>query len=321
METLRYRELISTKAGFAKGLAEAGKLFPELVCLGTDITSSVGMDLFAEAFPERFFSVGVAEQNAAGISAGLALMNKIPVFSTYGVFSAFRSADQIRVSICYNNLHVLIGGAHAGLSVGPDGATHQALEDIAVMRVLPNMTVLSPCDATQTQIAVIAAVSDVKGPCYLRYGRDSVPDFSAPDQLFEIGKGQILRSGNDVCLIATGHLTWHALQAAVLLQERNIDALVINIHTIKPIDEELILNAAEYCGAIVSCEEHQIAGGLGSSIAEILSANQPVPVEFIGVNDSFGESGTPAELFVKYGLDQHAVFNAALKAVKRKNRS
>ncbi len=320
MDNFHYREFVSTKNGFARGLAEAGRQYHELICLGTDITSSVGMDIFAEKFPDRFFSVGVAEQNAAGIAAGLALMNKIPVFSTYGVFSAFRSADQIRVSICYNNLHVIIGGAHAGLSVGPDGATHQALEDIAVMRVLPNMTVLSPCDATQTFKAVLAAVSDLDGPCYLRYGRDVVPDFTTPEQLFEIGKGQILRSGSDVCIIATGHLTWHALQASLMLQEKNIDAMVINIHTIKPIDEELLLNAAEYCGGVVCCEEHQVAGGLGSSVAEILSAKQPVPIEFIGVNDSFGESGSPAELFEKYGLDKTAIFNAALKVIHRRKR-
>jgi transketolase len=314
----QYRELIPTKTGFAAGLLEAGQKNSRVVCLGTDITASVGMDLFANHCSERFLSLGIAEQNAAGVAAGLALMNKIPVFSTYGVFSAFRSADQIRVSICYNNLQVIIGGAHAGLSVGPDGATHQALEDMAVMRVLPNMTVLSPCDATQTKLAVIAAVEQVKGPCYIRYGRSAVPDFSAPEQIFEVGKGQILRSGKDVCIIATGHLTWQALQASNMLKSNHIDAMVINIHTIKPLDEELILNAAEYCGAIVSCEEHQVAGGLGSAIGEVILRNQPVPMEFVGVYDSFGESGTPDELWIKYRLDKNSICKAVNSVLKRK---
>jgi len=318
MEAEQYRELKSTKAGFAQGLLEAGKINPKLIALGTDITASVGMDLFATEFPHRFISLGIAEQNAAAVAAGLALMHKLPVFSTYGVFSAFRSADQIRVSICYNNLHVIIGGAHAGLSVGPDGATHQALEDIAVMRTLPNMTVLSPCDATQTRLAVLAAVSQLNGPVYLRYGRSAVPDFSAPDQMFEPGKGQILQSGKDVCIIATGHLTWHALQAAAMLKKQQIDAMVINIHTVKPLDDELILSAADYCGAVVCCEEHQIAGGLGSAVAELLVQNHSVPVELIGVRDSFGESGTPEELFTKYGIDHASIFQAAISAVKRK---
>lgn len=318
MEIDQYRELISTKAGFAKGLFNAGLANMQIVCLGTDITASVGMDIFANHFPERFLSLGIAEQNAAGVAAGLALMNKIPVFSTYGVFSAFRSADQIRVSVCYNNLHVIIGGAHAGVSVGPDGATHQALEDIAVMRAIPNMTVLSPCDATQTEKAVIAAVEQVKGPCYIRYGREAVPDFSSKDHVLEFGKGQILKSGSDVCIISTGHLTWNALQASVLLMKNNINAMVINIHTIKPLDQELILNAAEYCGAIVTCEEHQVAGGLGSAVSELVSLNHPVPIEFIGVHDSFGESGEPQELMVRYGLDQKAIYNASIKVIRRK---
>ncbi len=314
----KYYDIIPTKAGFAKGLLEAGIKYPQLVCLGTDVTASVGMNLFAEKFSDRFFSLGIAEQNAAGIAAGFSLMNKIPCFSTYGAFSAFRASDQIRVSICYNNLHVIIGGAHAGISVGADGASHQALEDIAVMRTLPNMTVLSPCDATQTEKAVMVAVEQVKGPVYLRYGRNSVPNFTPYDQHFELGKGQILRSGKNVCLLATGHLTWHALQAANILMKQNIEAMVINIHTIKPIDEELIVNSADYCGAIVTCEEHQIRGGLGSAVSEVVAKNIPVPIEFIGINDTFGESGTPDELFKKYGLDKDAICKAALKVIRRK---
>lgn len=317
-EIIEYREIIPTKAGFANGLVKAGRDNPDLVCLGTDITSSVGMDGFASEFPGRFFSLGIAEQNAAGVAAGLALMSKIPVFSTYGVFSAFRAADQIRVSVCYNNLHVIIGGAHAGVSVGPDGATHQALEDIAVMRVLPNMTVLSPCDATQTERAVLEAVENINGPVYIRYGRDAVPDFTSPDQIFEVGKGQILKSGKDVCIIATGHMTWYALLAANQLTESGIHAMVVNIHTVKPLDRELVLNAAEYCGAVVCCEEHQMACGLGSAVAEVLSQHCPVPVGFVGVNDSFGESGQAVELMERYGLNDKAIVNKVLNVLKMK---
>lgn len=318
METDQYRSILPTRTGFAKGLHHAGLEHRNIVCLGTDITASVGMDIFAEHFPGRFISLGIAEQNAVGVASGLALTGKIPVFSTYGVFSAFRCADQIRISVCYNKLHVIIGGAHAGVSVGPDGATHQALEDIAVMRVLPNMTVLSPCDATQTEKAVIAAVEQIKGPCYIRYGREAVPDFSSEEQIFEIGKGQILNSGSDVCIIATGHLTWNALHASRLLKKKDIDAMVINIHTIKPLDNELILNAAEHCRAVVTCEEHQIAGGLGSAVSELLSVNKPVPVEFIGVHDTFGESGRPEELMEKYKLDPKSIYHAAFKVMNRK---
>jgi transketolase len=318
MQQTEHRGLISTRDGFARGLLEAGRLYPQLICLGTDITNSVGMNLFAEEFSNRFFSLGIAEQNAVGVAAGLALMNKIPVFSTYGVFSAFRCADQIRVSVCYNNLQVIIGGAHSGVSVGPDGATHQALEDISVMRSLPNMTIISPCDATQTEKAFIAAIEQVKGPVYFRYGRDIVPDFSATDQIIEIGKGQILRSGKDVCIISTGHLTWHAVQAAEMLEKQHIDAMVVHIHTIKPLDEELIMSAAEYCNAIVTCEEHQIAGGLGSAIAELLAMNHPVHMEMIGVRDTFGESGQPGELMTKYGLDKNTIFHAAQNVIRRK---
>lgn len=318
MEDSEYRSLRSGKEGFAQGLLKAGMQNEDLICLGTDITTSVGMNVFADAFPKRFFSMGIAEQNAAGVAAGLALMHKIPVFSTYGVFSAFRAADQIRVSICYNNLHVIIGGAHAGISVGPDGATHQALEDMAVMRALPNMTILSPCDATQLEIALLSAIQDLTGPVYVRYGREPVPDFSTPEQLFEVGKGQILFSGSDVCLIATGHMTWHALQAANILAKQDISAMVVNIHTIKPLDDELILSAAEYCGAIVTCEEHQIFGGLGSAVSEVVCRNFPVPVEFIGMFDTFGESGKPHELIQKYKLDAPAIVGAALKVIQRK---
>ena len=300
-----------TSSGFGEGLLEAGEADPNVVAIGADITASVKMNAFAEKFPKRFYSLGIAEQNCVGVAAGLALEGKIPVFSTYAVFSALRTTDQIRVLVCYNNLHIIIGGAHAGISVGPDGATHQALEDIAIMRVLPNMTVLSPCDATQTKQATIAALTKIKGPVYIRYGREAMPDFTDESIPFEIGKGQLLKEGSDISIIATGHLTWEALQAAYQLETEGIHARVINIHTIKPIDQEIIINAAKETGAIITAEEHQIFGGFGSAVAEVLARNCPVPVEFIGMNDSFGESGKPSELMEKYGMTAKHIVDAA----------
>lgn len=306
----------ATKLGFGEGVLETGKRNPAVIGIGADITASVGMNLFADAFPERFISLGIAEQNCVGVAAGLALAGKLPVFATYGVFSALRATDQIRVSICYNNLHVIIGGAHAGISVGPDGATHQALEDIAVMRVLPNMTVLSPCDATQAKLAVIAAAEQVNGPVYVRFGREPVPDFTSEDMDFLIGKGQLLRQGNDLTIIATGHLTWEVLQAARMLEERGIQARVINLHTIKPIDQEIIIRAARETGLLLTAEEHQINGGLGGAVAEVVVKHHPVPVDFIGIHDRFGESGKPEELMEKYGLKARAIAEKALKMVE-----
>lgn len=293
----------STKEGFAEGMALAGALYPNMVGLGADITISVGMDRFASRFPERFFSLGIAEQNCVGVAAGMALEGLLPVFSTYGVFSALRTTDQIRLSLCYNNLHVIIGGAHAGISVGPDGATHQALEDVAVMRVMPNMTVLSPCDATQTRLALHAAVIQCKGPVYLRYGRSAVPDFTTEALEFTVGKGQILHEGTDACIIATGHLVWEALQAAHALEIQGIGCRVVNLHTLKPIDTELIAECAARYPFLVTAEEHQITGGLGSAVVEVVTGcPKPVPVMRIGMQDCFGESGTPEELMEKYGL-------------------
>jgi len=296
------RQYKPTKAGFGEGLKEAGEKYSGILCIGADITASVGMDLFAKAFPERFFSFGIAEQNIAGVAAGMALEGKIPFFSTYGVFAALRTTDQIRVSICYNNLPVKIGGAHGGISVGPDGATHQALEDLAIMRALPNMTVLSPCDATQTRLAVLASIDQVKGPCYIRFGREPVPDFTFPDQQFIVGKAQILNEGNDISIIATGHMVWEALQSSAELEKSGVKARVINIHTIKPIDKETIIRAAKETGKIVTVEEHQVIGGLGSAVAEVVAENYPVKVKMIGMQDCFGESGKPDELLDKYGL-------------------
>ena len=296
----------ATRLGFGEGVRSAGEKNQNVMGIGADITSSVGMNLFAEKFPDRFISLGIAEQNCMGVAAGLALSGKIPVFSTYAVFATMRAADQLRISVCYNDLHVVIGGAHAGISVGPDGATHQALEDIAIMRVLPNMTVLSPCDATQAKIATEKAILEFEHPIYIRFGREAVPDFTDGNLKFEIGKGQLFKDGNDISIIATGHLVWEALQAAYQLESEGISARVINIHTIKPIDEEIIIKAAKETGKIITAEEHQIIGGLGSAVAEVLakgsSGLDTLAFGFIGMNDSFGESGKPEELMKKYGM-------------------
>jgi transketolase len=303
------------KNGFGRALAEMGDKYKNLVGLGLDITNSVGMNYFKEKFPERFFSVGIAEQNAASISAGLALSGKIPVFSTYAVFSAMRTADQIRVSLCYNNVHAIIGGAHAGISVGADGATHQALEDIAVMRALPNMTVLSPCDENQTRLATIAAIKQANGPVYIRYGREPVPNFTDPDDNFEIGKAKLLRKGKDIGLIATGTMVYTAIQIADELEKIGVSASVLNIHTIKPIDTEAVIKIAQKTNRIVSIEEHQIFGGLGSAIAEVLSQNYPVKMRIIGMPDVFGESGAPDELLKKYELDKDSILKKILEFI------
>ncbi len=306
-----------TKTGFGEGVFEAGKLNQNVIGIGADITASVEMNLFAQAFPERFFSFGIAEQNCIGVSAGLALAGKIPVFSTYGVFAALRTTDQIRISVCYNNLHVIIGGAHAGISVGPDGATHQALEDIAIMRVLPNMTVISPCDATQTKIATLKAIIELKGPVYIRFGREPVPDFTMEKQDFEIGKGQLLKDGKDISIFATGHMVWEALQAGYQLAEEGVSARVINIHTIKPIDEEIIIKAAKETKAIITAEEHQIMGGFGSAVAEVVVKDYPVPMDFVGMNDSFGESGKPEELMIKFHLTKEEIIRKVKQILSR----
>lgn len=312
------RENRPTRAGFGEGVRSAARDNKTVVGLGADITASVGMNLFAEEFPNRFYSLGIAEQNAVAVAAGLALTGLTPVFSTYSVFATMRAADQIRVSVCYNNLHVVIGGAHAGISVGADGATHQALEDIAVMRVLPNMVVLSPCDATQAEKATIYAINNCKNPVYIRFGREAVPDFTKETDVFEFGKGQLMHDGSDLTIIATGNMVWHAIMAAYELKKQNVHARVVNIHTIKPIDRNMIIKSAMETKAIVTAEEHQIAGGLGSAVAEVLAAEYPVPIEFVGINDSFGESGNPTELMDKYGLNVDNIIEKSLKVIKRK---
>jgi transketolase len=307
MYTLENKGDKPTKTGFGEGVRDAARINPAVVGLGADITSSVGMNLFADEFPDRFFSLGIAEQNCIGVAAGMALSGKIPVFSTYGVFAALRTTDFVRISLCYNDLHVIIGGAHAGISVGPDGATHQALEDIAIMRALPNMTVISPCDATQARIAIIQAIKSLSGPVYIRFGREPVPDFTNENQKFEIGKSGLMHNGNDLTIIATGHMVWEALQAAYSLNSLGVQVRVLNMHTIKPIDKEAIIKAAKETGRIITAEEHQITGGLGGAVAEVVSQYYPVPVHFIGMPDCFGESGRPEELMEKYGLTSSAI--------------
>jgi len=302
-----------TKTGFGEGVRDAARVNPKVIGIGADITASVGMNLFAGEFPERFFSLGIAEQNCVGVSAGMALAGKVPVFSTYGVFAALRTTDFIRVSVCYNNLHVIIGGAHAGISVGPDGATHQALEDIAMMRVLPNMTVISPCDAKQARALTMKAINSLNAPVYIRFGREAVPDFTDGNSKIEIGKSQLMHDGNDATIIATGHMVWEALQASYALKEQGIYVRVLNMHTIKPIDKEAIIKAAKETSLIITAEEHQVTGGLGGAVAEVVAQYCPVPVRFIGMPDCFGESGKPSELMEKYGLTSRAIQNLILQ--------
>ncbi len=306
-----------TKTGFGEGVLAVAQKNHDVVGLGADITNSVGMNLLAEAFPERFFSMGIAEQDAVATAAGLALSGKIPVFSTYGVFAAHRANDQIRISLCYNNVHAVIGGAHAGVSVGPDGATHQALEDIAAMRVLPNMTVISPCDATQAKIATEKAVLECEGSVYIRFGREPMPDFTSENQEFKIGKAQLMREGCDITIVATGHEVWESLEAADMLEKVGISARVINMHTIKPLDGEILKKAADETRMIFTAEEHQAIGGLGSAVTEYLSENHPIRVFRIGINDRFGESGQASALMHKFGLDAAGIVNRVLEEVAK----
>ncbi|HQN98841.1 MAG TPA: transketolase C-terminal domain-containing protein [Bacteroidales bacterium] len=319
MNHFQLKGLKATRTGFGEGVLEGSRKNNNVVVIGADITASVGLDGFAKAFPERFFSMGIAEQNAMGVAAGFALEGKIPVFATYAVFSALRAADQLRISVCYNNLHVVIGGAHAGISVGPDGATHQALEDLAYVRALPNITVFSPCDATQACKATLSALFEIKGPVYIRFGREAVPDFTPSTLEFIPGKTQVFNEGTDLSIIATGHLVWPAIEASKILSSQGISARVINLHTIKPIDEETIIRAARETGCILTAEEHQLHGGMGSAVAEVVVKNYPVPMEMIGIDDSFGESGQPDELMKKFGLTAENIALNAAHLLKRKN--
>ena len=317
MKKYTFTEKKDTRSGFGAGLAELGKKNENVVALCADLIGSLKMDEFIKNHPERFFQVGIAEANMMGIAAGLTIGGKIPFTGTFANFSTGRVYDQIRQSIAYSGKNVKICASHAGLTLGEDGATHQILEDIGLMKMLPGMTVINPCDYNQTKAATIA-IAEHQGPVYLRFGRPAVPVFMPKDQKFEIGKGILLTEGTDVTIVATGHLVWEALQAAEELEKEGISAEVINIHTIKPLDEEIILKSVAKTKCLVSAEEHNYLGGLGESISRVLSKNNPTPQEFVAVDDKFGESGTPSELMEKYGLNSNAVIKAVKKVISRK---
>jgi len=310
-------EQVAIRDGYGHGVVIAGEKDERVVVLCADLTESTRSHWFAEKFPHRFIQVGVAEQNLAVIGSGMAAAGKIPFISSYATFSPGRNNEQIRTNIALNNMPVKIVGAHAGISVGPDGATHQALEDIALMRVLPRMVVVVPCDAVEAQKATVAIASNGQ-PSYIRLGREKTPVITTADTPFEIGKAVTLREGTDVAIIACGTLVYEALRAADDLKEKGISVMVINNHSIKPMDRGAIVAAAKLCGAIVTAEEHQIAGGMGSAVAEVLATELPVPVEFVGVTDRFGESGSPAELMAAFGLTSDTIVSAALRVIQRK---
>ncbi|MDC7996296.1 transketolase family protein [Altibacter sp. HG106] len=306
-----------TRSGFGAGLTELGLSNPNVVALCADLTGSLKMDEFKENHPERFFQVGIAEANMMGIAAGMTIGGKIPFTGTFANFSTGRVYDQIRQSIAYSGKNVKICASHAGLTLGEDGATHQILEDLGLMKMLPGMTVINTCDFNQTKAATIA-IADHNGPVYLRFGRPKVPNFTPENQTFEIGKAITLQEGTDVTIIATGHLVWEALEAAKTLHEAGVSAEVINIHTIKPLDDEAILSSVRKTGCVVSAEEHNYLGGLGESVARVLTQQLPAPQEFVATQDTFGESGTPEQLMEKYGLNAAAITKAAHKAMSRK---
>lgn len=308
MIDVTYTEKKDTRSGFGDGLTHLGRTNPSVVALCADLVGSLKMDEFIKENPERFFQVGIAEANMMGIAAGLTIGGKIPFTGTFANFSTGRVYDQIRQSIAYSNKNVKICASHAGLTLGEDGATHQILEDIGLMKMLPGMTVINPCDYNQTKAATIS-IAEHEGPVYLRFGRPAVPVFTSPEQEFEIGKGVMIHEGLDVTIVATGHLVWEAMLAVNELEKEGISAELINIHTIKPLDEEIILNSVRKTGKIVTCEEHNKFGGLGESVARLLTEKYPVRQEFVAVDDSFGESGTPAELMKKYGLDSSDIVN------------
>jgi len=306
-----------TRSGFGAGLTELGRTNPNVVALCADLIGSLKMDQFIAENPERFFQVGIAEANMMGIAAGLTIGGKIPFTGTFANFSTGRVYDQIRQSIAYSGKNVKICASHAGVTLGEDGATHQILEDIGLMKMLPGMVVINPCDFNQTKAATIA-IAEYKGPVYLRFGRPKVANFTPADQKFEIGKGILLQEGSDVTIVATGHLVWEALEAAKTLNSQGISAEVINIHTIKPLDKEIILNSVAKTGAIVTAEEHNYLGGLGESVARVLAENRPTPQAFVATQDTFGESGTPAQLMEKYGLNANAIVQATTNVLARK---
>jgi transketolase len=307
-----------TRSGFGAGLLELGKTNEHVVGLCADLTGSLKMDAFQKEFPNRFFQCGVAEANMIGTAAGLTIGGKIPYTGTFANFSTGRVYDQIRQSVCYSGKNVKICASHAGLTLGEDGATHQILEDIGLMKMLPGMSVVVPCDYNQTRLATIA-IAGVQGPVYLRFGRPAVPNFTpANDPTFVIGKAQVLQTGSDVSIFACGHLVWQALQAAQQLAAQNISCDVINLHTIKPLDEDAIVASVSKTGCAVTAEEHQMSGGMGDSVAQVLARKLPAPLEMVAVNDSFGESGTPDQLMAKYGIDAAAIVRKAQAVLARK---
>lgn len=306
-----------TRSGFGAGLLELGRSNPNVVALCADLIGSLKMDDFVREFPERFVQTGIAEANMIGMAAGLTIGGKIPFAGTFAAFATGRVYDQIRQSVAYSNKNVKICASHAGITLGEDGATHQIMEDIGLMKMLPNMVVINPCDYNQTRAATLAIAQHV-GPVYLRFGRPAVPNFTPEQQKFEIGKAIIMRPGKDVSIFATGHLVWKALQAADALAQQGIDAEVINIHTIKPLDEAAVLQSVAKTRCAVSAEEHMRHGGLGDSIAQLLALKRPTPLEYVAVDDQFGESGTPDQLLAKFGLDTPDVVAAAQRAIARK---
>ncbi|MGH2575602.1 MAG: transketolase family protein [Ignavibacteria bacterium] len=312
--------LKESRVGFAEALKELGDENPDIVVLGGDVTGSVRSDLFRDAFPDRFFSVGVAEQDMMGTAAGFAVVGKIPFAATYGEFATGRPFDQIRQSIAYSEMNVKICASHCGITVGPDGATHQSFEDVALMRVLPHMNVITPCDANQTHRAVKECVK-VFGPFYIRFYREKSANFTDFNAPFEFGKADVLIDGSDVTVIASGLLVWESILAADMLKKDGISIRVVNMHTIKPIDKEMIIKCAKETGCIVTAEDHQRHGGLGGAVAEVLAENYPAPVEFVGINDTFGESATSSQmkaLMKKYGINYEFVIEAVKRVIKRK---
>lgn len=318
MKKYTFTEKKDTRSGFGAGLHEAGKRNPNVVALCADLIGSLKMEAFIKDFPERFVQIGIAEANMIGIAAGMTIGGKIPFTGTFANFSTGRVYDQIRQSVAYSGKNVKICASHAGLTLGEDGATHQILEDIGLMKMLPGMTVINTCDYNQTKAATIA-IAEHEGPVYLRFGRPVMPIFTDPDQKFEIGKAWMVNEGKDVTIVATGHLVWEAILAGEKLEAMGIDAEIINIHTIKPLDSEAILKSVAKTGCIVTAEEHNRLGGLGDSVAQLLATTQPTPQEFIAVDDSFGESGKPAELMTKYGLDADHIVAAVKKVMKRRD--
>ncbi|MEL6305132.1 MAG: transketolase family protein [Bacteroidota bacterium] len=306
-----------TRSGFGAGMTELGRTNPNVVALCADLVGSLKIETFIAENPERFYQVGIAEANMMGIAAGLTIGGKIPFASTFANFATGRVYDQIRQSIAYSDKNVKICASHAGLTLGEDGATHQILEDIGLMKMLPGMTVINPCDFNQTKAATMA-IAEHHGPVYLRFGRPKVPNFTPEDQTFEIGKALTLQEGSDVTIIATGHLVWQSLLAAENLENQGISVEVINIHTIKPLDDQAILNSVKKTGCVVTAEEHNYLGGLGESVARVLATHHPTPQEFIATQDTFGESGTPEQLMEKYGLNNKAIEEAVLKVLRRK---